>query len=596
MSGLFGTLNVGKRGINTAQTTIDVTSHNISNANTEGFSRQRTKIEASRPMSSINCSAQIGTGAQVSAIERVRDGFLDFQVRGETSTLGKNTVRSNFLSEVETVFNEPSDTGISTLMGKFFDAYQELSKKANSSNARTVAVQQTVALTDAINHTYTKLNELGTNAQDLLKNNVTDINSMLDQVNVLNKEIKTVATSGQTPNDLMDKRDLLVDQLSSKFNLSTSKGEFESIDLRPIDSNGMKYPNLVNSNPDTQSARLSYVTQIEQDKNFPNVSVITYYKLGDMSNSDNKQTLRVADLSEQQKAEINSGRVLWADESGRVTRADGYPVKDNEIINASELVQFEPSSGEVSGNISIQKDVEEYKTSLNKLAKSIAFTVNTVHSGMTAPMPINGEPERDYMPMFVNKDVAIYDRNHNLSNLDDTLKNEQDITAANITINQEILNDVMKIKTKANDNSYGYAADNTIDGEADGSRALAIASLRDTIIRVQDFGTVITSRDDITAINNGMKIENDPSGMKMNSYYKDIIDKLGVQSQESARQVTNQESMVSSLENTKAAVSGVSLDEEMSNLIQFQHAYQANAKIISTIDDLLDVVINGLKK
>lgn len=596
MSGLFGTLNIGKRGINTAQTTIDVTSHNISNANTEGYSRQRAKIEASRPMSSVNCSAQIGTGSQVSAIERVRDGFLDFQVRAETSTLGENTVRSNFLSEVETVFNEPSDTGISTLMGKFFDSYQELSKKANSSNARTVAVQQTVALTDAINHTYTKLDELGKNAQDLLKNNVTDINSMLNQVNVLNKEIKVVSTSGQTPNDLMDKRDLLLDQLSSKFNLTTDRGEFEALDVRPVDSNGMKYPNLVNSNPDTQSARFSYVTKIETDKNFPNVSVITYYKLGDMSSSDNKQTVRVADMTDKQKEELSSGRVLWADESGQVTKADGYPVKDNEVINASELVQFEPSSGEVAGNISLQKDVEEYKTSLNKLAKSIAFTVNTVHSGMTNPTSTSGEPAKDYMPMFVNKSVATYDSNHNLINLDDTLNNEQEITAENITINEEILNDVMKIKTKANDNSYAYASENTVNGEADGSRALAIASLRDTIVRVQDFGTVINSREDLTATNNGMKIESDQSGMKMSAYYKDIIDKLGVQSQESARQVTNQESMVSSLENSKAAVSGVSLDEEMSNLIQFQHAYQANAKIISTIDDLLDVVINGLKK
>ena len=91
---------------------------------------------------------QVGTGSQVQAIERVRDGFLDYQLRGANSSLGSSDIRSNFLYEVENIFNEPSDTGISTLMGKFFDSFQELSKQPNSSNARTVTVQQTLALTE----------------------------------------------------------------------------------------------------------------------------------------------------------------------------------------------------------------------------------------------------------------------------------------------------------------------------------------------------------------------------------------------------------------------------------------------------------------
>ena len=92
-------------------------------------------------------------------------------------------------------------------MGKFFDSFQELSKQPNSSNARTVTVQQTLALTDALNHTYTKLEELQQNAQLALKSNVTDINSLLSQIDGLNKQIMSVKSSGQMPNDLMDQRD-----------------------------------------------------------------------------------------------------------------------------------------------------------------------------------------------------------------------------------------------------------------------------------------------------------------------------------------------------------------------------------------------------
>ena len=272
MTGLFGTFNIAKRGINTSQATIDVTSHNISNSNTVGYSRQRAKIVTSRPMTGTAGYGQVGTGSQVQAIERVRDGFLDYQLRGANSSLGSSDIRSNFLYEVENIFNEPSDTGISTLMGKFFDSFQELSKQPNSSNARTVTVQQTLALTDALNHTYTKLEELQQNAKLALKSNVTDINSLLSQIDGLNKQIMSVKSSGQMPNDLMDQRDTLLDELSYKFNITIDTKEFEGIDIRPTDTNGMKVANLVSASPNTDSLRLSYISKVEKDPTYPKYS------------------------------------------------------------------------------------------------------------------------------------------------------------------------------------------------------------------------------------------------------------------------------------------------------------------------------------
>ena len=82
----------------------------------------------------------------------------------------------------------------------------------------------------------------------------------------------------------------------------------------------------------------------------------------------------------------------------------------------------------------------------------------------------------------------------------------------------------------------------------------------------------------------------------MSGYFKDTVDRLGVQEQQAQRIVTNQQNLLDSFTQSRESVSGVSLDEEMANLIQYQHAYQANAKVISTLDQLLDVVINGLKK
>ena len=609
MSGLFSTFNIAKRGLNVSQKTIDVTSHNIANSNTPGYSRQRAKIETTRPyggntMGSSVQPGQLGTGSQVQAIERVRDEFLDYQVRGETSTLGKYDVRNKFLYEVENIFNEPSDTGISTLIGKFFDSFQELSKQPQNSNARTVVVQQTLALTDAINHAYTKLEQLQDNARQLLKSNVTDINSKLNQIDQLNKEIMSVKTAGHMPNDLMDKRDTLLDELSYKFNITIDKEAFEGIDVRPTDVGGMKTPNLVAAAPNTDVARLSYISSIEKDPDQPNVHVITYYKLGSMDSEENKQTIKVSNLTDSQVKELNSSRILWANEEGQATKADGHPIKNGGVIGATELMLFSPQGGEVAGNISVQTDVQNYMDELNKLAKAIAFSVNAVHSGMPSATNFGGKPDKDYLPFFVNKDIAKYNDAGELYNLDQILSAESEITAKNLTINKELIDDVMKIKTKTHDYDYAYPVHNNVDGEADGARALAIAKLRDSLLRVQDFGVTINSREDLFNLskggsvftNYGMTIENNTSGMKLDSYYKDTIDRLGIQAQEASRVVTNQEYMLGELENSRDSISGVSLDEEMANLVQFQHAYNANAKIISTVDELLDVVVNGLRR
>ena len=191
-----------------------------------------------------------------------------------------------------------------------------------------------------------------------------------------------------------------------------------------------------------------------------------------------------------------------------------------------------------------------------------------------------------------------------MANLREILESEKEITAKNITINKEILKDVMKIKTKTNDNLYAYTGQNNVDGDTDGRRALSIAQLRNSIMRIQDFGTKIQSREDVfisskggsRLVNNGMDLLNADNGMTMDSYFKDTIDRLGIQAQEAKRMVENQEELLANLELSRASISGVSLDEEMANLIQFQHAYNANAKVISTVDELLEVVVNGLKR
>lgn len=581
MSGLFSTFNIARRGMSVSQKQIDVTTHNISNANTAGFSRQRAEAVTTKPfgmpsMNSIAEPGQLGTGVQIESIERIRDSFLDFQVRNETSTMGKYQTRANYLNEIENILNEPSDTGLSTVIGNFYKSWDELSKQASGSNARTVVVQQTLALTDSLNQTATQLEKLKTNAQEGLKSGVFEVNNILNQINQLNQEIRAVKVAGNTPNDLMDRRDLLFDRLSSKFNINIDRKLFDGTDLKSADDSGMTGNNyFVKSVEDGKGYnRLSVINSIT--KNNDGSVTISYYKLGNSASGTNNATLKInAPVTDAEIKKLDETRVLWADENGQAVKMNGADralIGEGEAIDLDQLKTFEPSSGELQGLMSIQKDVNGYIDQLNKLAKSIAFSVNAVYTGE------KDSATAGQTPFFVNKNLA---------------DGENNITAANITINKTFTDDVMNLKI----------GKTLTSGEGDGSRALAISQLKDALIRIEDMGGNIQSRKDLfdaskggNDLVDGIKFINNVTGTKTSSYFKDTVDRLGVQAQEANRIVNNQETLLSSFEESRNSVSGVSIDEETANLIQYQHAYQANAKIISTLDQLLDVVVNGLKR
>ncbi|WP_055668151.1 flagellar hook-associated protein FlgK [Desnuesiella massiliensis] len=581
MSGLFGTFNVAKRGMYVQQKSLDVTSHNIANANTEGYSRQRAKIETTRPfgMPSINSVAepgQLGTGAQIAAIERIRDAFLDYQVRSEISNFSKFGSRYNFLNEVEGIINEPTDTGISNLMTEFYKSWSELSKKTESSSARTVVAEKSQSLTNALNHTYTQLNKLKDNAQQLIKDNVFEINNILNQIDGLNQEIMAVKIAGNMPNDLMDKRDLLLDQLSSKFNIKIDKKKHEGIDLIPESGNNpLTMVRAVENTKDIY--RLSYVDNIE--KNADGTYNITYYKNGDKQSSANRVVIEKLSLTDDQKKQLEECRVIWTDpKRGGPVYKNGSTVDPVGSLSGGTVTGattasfmsslFSPSTGELNGLMTIQEDVNKYINEINKLAKALAWSVNEIHtSGLTG-----ADGDRLF---FVNKEDPL---------------DENGINAGNISVNEEIMKNVMKINAKKDANA----------GESDNLRALSISTLKDVMMMIQDIGITINDRASFISANgidsSTLMIKNNTNGMKMDTYFKNTVNTLGVQAQEAKKGVKNKQDLLDTFTESRMSVSGVSLDEEMANMVQFMHAYQANAKIIATVDQLLDVVVNGLKK
>ncbi|WP_291567732.1 MULTISPECIES: flagellar hook-associated protein FlgK [unclassified Clostridium] len=575
MSGLFGTLNTSKGAMFAQQTSINVTSHNIANAGTAGFSRQQARLVTSRPIT-LTGPGQIGTGVTVAAIERTRDSFLDFQIRRATSNKSMEEMRGKYLSEIENIYNEPGDTGISKLLSEFFDAWQTLSKHPRNSEARTVVAQKAKMLAEELNHVHKQLNDVKTNTQKEIQHSVFEVNSLIDQLNAVNKQIITITVSGNNPNDLLDTRDLLLDQLSTKFGISTSNKKLNGMTLKP---EGYDVDLLRNIDSE-EIHKFAYVSDIKETAASGEYTV-TYYKNGDTTNPDNAVTVTMK-LSEEEYKSLNEGRVLITNEDGNLVGNDGNEVNLTGTIEYKDIsnLVFKPKTGGISGFQGIQQDTEDYIAQLDTLAKTIALSINAIHGDMDD----------------VDKQINFFC----IKNIDGTITDKKaidgsgkGITAGNIAINDDILNNVMLINTGIDSKA----------GADDNKRALIIAGLRDMAFQIQKVNANTTLADfkkdnkfGDAEVDGVLTFINDPSGMKIEGYFINSTNKLGVQNQDAKRKVANENVLLSGLIASRNSVSGVNRDEEMINLIQFQHSFQANAKMISTVDQLLDVVINGLKR
>jgi flagellar hook-associated protein 1 FlgK len=613
MSGLFDTFTVATRGLNVQQGNINTTSHNIANANTTGYSRQRAVAETTTPfggMSKFDTTGvgQVGTGAQITSIQRIRDYFIDYQVRSESGTSGYYTQASETLSKAESVFGEPSDTGIQELVSQFFNAFQEVSKSPDKTDVKTVAIQDASSLADALNYTYNQLEKSCEDSQSLLQANVTDVNSYLDQINELNKQIRGISAVGQTPNDLMDKRDNLLDQLSYKFGIKVDRDNLETINL-----SSTEFPNsaLVKSDPnDIDYSRFSYVKSASLDKTTGNVTV-EYYPLGDENAA--VKSFTVTGGSQDLVNSLMQNRILIGDKDGIVgtttisTDASGkktsttvspttasdlnkkifvtYKYETDASGNAINNVDNNNVKGEIAANQSVQEKIKGYMDSLDRLAAGLAYSVNAIQVGS-----LNAAN-----PNLTSSSLIFVTYNETTKENNDT---DTGMTAKSIRINNDLITDPTLLNCNTTSTS----------GEGDGKRANAIANLSSIKLNFSD----ISNTEDLTIMNRetflndagisgfkddtSLELNAETTGSTADTYYKSIINNIAVEIQEADRQVDNQESVLGNLQDQRTSVSGVSLDEEMTNLIQFQHAYQANAKMISTVDELLDVVINGLKK
>lgn len=468
MSGLFGTLNNATKGLNVQQSALQTTSHNISNANTEGYSRQKVNMVADNPYT-LGGIGQLGTGVRIASIDRIVDPYVNNQLRNENSSLEMYNKKSEVLGQLEGIFNEPSTTGLNNNLSQVFASWTYLGSNPELATAKTMVAQNAETFTDTLHHMSNQIDSLHEDTVQDIEKNVIDFNAKVQQLDSLNQQIFNMTSQGQAPNDLLDQQDKLLGELTGIAGVEASYDKFN---------------------------RVSITVGGE--------SVLTEDSIAKMS--------------------------VGTDPAGQL------------IVNDKNI---DITSGNIKGSQEALTEIDNKKQELNEVAFTFATAINEVHSD-------GGKG----IPFFTLGEGGDY--------------------AASIQVNKEILADVSKINA-------GKNIETVVGG--DGTRAQAIAGLQNT-----KFGNPIDIKGDYNP--DTMTIKNKEGGSTVSGSYNDSVTQMGIVKQQSDNMVDSQESLVSLLEARRDSVSGVSINEEVTNTIAYQSAFEANSRIISVVSEMLDTLIN----
>lgn len=221
MSSLGSILNIARSAISSHQTAVRIASQNISNAQTEGYSRQSVRFVDANP--DITPLGRLGTGVRIQDISRVRDATLDNNFRQENGRSLGFGLRDDLLGRIEEIFGEPSDTGLSSALDEFFNGFSDLSNDPTSEPARRVVIQRANNLAGKLNGFAARIDDIVRTTRERVDISVAEINRLTSQIADTNRLIVQEEATGQTASDLRDQRDRLLDSLSGLAKIRVSE-------------------------------------------------------------------------------------------------------------------------------------------------------------------------------------------------------------------------------------------------------------------------------------------------------------------------------------------------------------------------------------
>ena len=632
MASTFFGIEMGKRSLMAHNQSIMTAGHNISNADNEGYSRQRVNLRAFDPLYRPDLEreerpGQVGQGIDILSITRIRDELLDIRITAQANREAYWETRDKYYTMLEGLYNEPDDVSIRTTMDKFWESWQELSVYPESQAARQAVVSRGESMVNSVKQRFIGLQGVGTILNGDIEATVKQVNDYAFQIAEINKEIIRSEAMGDNPNDLYDRRDLMVEKLSKLINITTDRRDPDEFMVH-IDGHilvqggkarGYEVVPLTDSNGYTKVVW----ADTQNDAYFAGGSLGALIELRDVDIRNELQNLNTVALN-------------FADLVNDIHRNS---LGANNVTGLDFFVE-EPFVANALGNYDRNGDGLEDSTYIFRVSGS-----NELHAqdqtGLAGIMTFSGKSGFVEVPYYATDTVetivnrindsdgevkAYLDRNNRLvlkattasspDNPDFVLRhiedsgffltgyagilagsgpeNAYDFNQANAVqffaaavreggeneataqyavapvlnpagymgINKAIRTDILSV-------AAGKAGHNGVVEAGDGSAALEIAALRNTFVMIGRSRT-------------------------FDDYFAESVTNVGLKGEQAQTNLLSQNAIMADLRDLRDSISGVNIDEELADIIKFQHGYNAAAKFVSVVDELLDTVINRL--
>lgn len=621
MGSTFSGIELGKRSIMAHTDAITTAGHNISNANTEGYSRQRVQLKEFDPLYKPDLeraerAGMIGQGMDSQSINRVRDELLDQRITEQQHSESYWETRSKYYTMIEQIYNEPDDVSIRSNMDKFWEGWQELSVHPESQAARQAVVTRGESLADSIKTKWEALMGVGNLINGDIEATVKQVNDYTRQIASLNAEIVRSRGMGDNPNDLLDRRDLLVDKLSKIINITSDRRDSDEFMVH-LDGHvlvqggiarGFELETVVDNN--------GYDKLVWKDTG--NDAVIKGGTLGALIE------LRDVDIRSEVQS-LNTMTMNFSDLVNDIHR-NGYGannVTGLDFFTQHSFVENVNGNYDRDGDGTLDHSYIFRFTGTTKLnpQEQIGLEGVMTLSGSGGNVQVAYHPT-DTVETVINRindsngEVKAYlDRNNNLvlkgttasavENPDFVIRHVEDSgffltgytgilqasgaagaydyaqadavqalagaqfavspvlnPAGYIEVNQALKNDVMSVAAAYKDNSGNVNA-------GDGRAAVEIAAIRNTKVMIGHERT-------------------------FDDYFADSVTNVGLKGEQAENMHLSHSAVMEDLRSLRDSISGVNIDEELADIIKFQHGYNAAAKFVTVWDSLLDTIINRL--
>lgn len=530
MPSTFFGLTIASSGLNAANVSLNTTSHNIANIETDGYSRQQTNVTAADALRVYSSYGMVGSGVVVTDVKQVRDSYYDYKYWNNNGITGEYSSKSYYMDQIEDLYySEMTEAGFTAYYGNFCNALNSLAATPSIASIRNQAIQAGQTLAEYYNNIAENLETYQDEANVQIKITVDRINTIAENVASLNQQISVLEMNGGYANDLRDKRNVLVDELSGLVGITVKET------LSPTGS--VQYTIKINNQ------------NLVYGRNYNTLKVTAKEHI------EKRHATDVEGLYEISWAN-NMSFSAYSGTTGGALK--GYiEIRDGDNLETPDY----PADG--SGQSVDYKGVPYYMAETNEFLSQYTREFNTIH--------MNGEDlnhnSTEFVPFFTIKNKTVGDIKNAIVEEGkaadaDAVTREQvidyisdNVTAKNICVNPDLILDSTKVATAT-----------TIK---DGVDTPDLATQYDALRKKKAF-----------------------NGGTAEDAMQSLVSVSSIDSSAAKSMHTNHSNIGDAIINQRLSVMGVDKEEEAMALVKYQHAYELASKVISVMNELYDKLIN----